>query len=97
MSQENQPFDKFCRRYFTAPKVKQAEMIQSALALLNEKPADVLLCSGVEAARLLSVSFQTFWRIKKSGAIQAVTLPGMGRPRYRRADLERLAGGKGAQ
>ena len=97
MSQENQPFDKFCRRYFTAPKVKQAEVIQSALALLNGRPADALLYSGAQSAMMLNVSFQTFWRMKRAGAIKPVVLPGMGRPRYRRADLERLAAGKGAQ
>lgn len=98
MNNECQPLDQFLRRLITAPKARQAEAVHSALALLDGKPEDALLYNGAQAARLLSVSKPTLWRMVRDGTIQPVHLPGFGRPRYRRVDLERLAaGGKAAQ
>ena len=90
---ENQPLDVFLRRLVTAPRARQAEAVQSALALLDGKPADALLYSGAQAARMLSISKPSLWRAVKSGVIQPVKIPGFGRPRYRHADLLALAGG----
>ncbi len=90
---ENQPLDAFLRRLITAPRAKQAEAVQSALALLDGKPSDALLYNGAQAARMLSISKPSLWRAVKNGVIKPVHLPGFGRPRYRHADLLALAGG----
>jgi len=92
--EKNQTLDAFLRRLITAPKVRQADAIQSALALLDGKPADALLYSGAQAARMLSMSKPSLWRAVKNRVITPVMIPGFGRPRYRRADLERLAVGE---
>ena len=44
-----------------------------------------------EAAALLGVSRQTFYRLVSRGAVRQVRLVGMSRPRYSRAQLEHLA------
>lgn len=93
--EKNQTLDQFLRRLVTAPKSRQADAIQSALALLDGKPADALLYSGAQAARMLSMSKPSLWRAVKNRVITPVMIPGFGRPRYRRSDLERLAGGGG--
>ena len=87
--QQNQSLEVFLRRIITAPKAKQTDAIQTALALLDGKPTDALLYSGAQTARLLNISVQTLWRMVKSGAIQPVKIRGS--TRYRRSDLERLA------
>ena len=43
------------------------------------KPKSDRLITRKEAARLLSVSMPTFWRMEKNGAIQTVSLPTGGR------------------
>lgn len=86
------PLDMFLKRLITAPKARQSVAVESALALLNGKPPDRMLYTGAEAARLLSVSTQTLWRMVRSGVITPVHVRGS--TRYRRADLERLAAGE---
>ena len=83
--------DLFLKRLITAPKAKQETAIESALDMLNGKPEERLLYSGAEAARLLSISVQTLWRMVRSGEIQTVKVRGS--TRYRRADLLKLAAG----
>ena len=83
--------DLFLKRLITAPKSKQKTAIESALAMLNGKPEERLLYSGAEAARQLSISVQTLWRMKISGEIVPVKIRGS--TRYRRADLLKLAAG----
>ena len=83
--------DLFLKRFITAPRAKQTTAIESALALLNGKPPDRLLYSGAEAARQLSISVQTLWRMVRSGAIKPVKVRGS--TRYRRDDLLKLAAG----
>jgi len=94
METTNQSLEVFLRKLVIAPKVKQSDAIQSALALLDGKPADALLYSNAQSARMLSVSKPSFWRMVKSGVITPVMIPGFARPRFRRADLERLAAGQ---
>lgn len=89
--QNDQTLDIFLKRLITAPKAKQAIAVESALALLNGKPPDRLLYSGAEAARQLSISVQTLWRMVRSGAIKPVKVRGS--TRYRRDDLLKLAAG----
>ena len=87
--QQNQSLEVFLRRIVTAPKAKQADAIQSALALLDGKPPEKMLYTGAEFSRLASFSTQSLWRLVKSGAIVPVRIMGM--VRYRRSDLEKLA------
>jgi len=89
--EKNQSLEVFLRRIITAPKTKQTAAVESALALLDGKPEERMLYSGIEAARLCSFSTQSLWRLVKSGAIVPVKIRGM--TRYRRSDLERLAQG----
>lgn len=85
--------DIFLKRLITAPANRRDAAVQSALELLNGKPPDRMLYSGAEAARQLSISVQTLWRMKMSGTIVPVKIRGS--TRYRRVDLERLAAGEG--
>lgn len=88
----NEPtLDLFLKRFITAPKAKQKIAIESALAMLNGKPEERLLYSGAEAARQLSISVQTLWRMVRDGEIQTVKVRGS--TRYRRADLLNIAAG----
>ena len=91
--QNNPTLDVFMKRLITAPANRQGAAIETALELLNGKPPDRMLYTGAEAARLLSVSTMTVWRMVRSGAIVPVKI--RGGTRYRRADLERLAQGEG--
>ncbi|NLE66572.1 MAG: helix-turn-helix domain-containing protein [Lentisphaerae bacterium] len=92
---EDHPLDLFLKRLIVAPKAKQAVALESALALLNGKPEDRLLYNGAEAARMLSISTQTLWRMVHAGTITPVKVRGS--TRYRRTDLERLAAGEVTQ
>lgn len=86
--------DLFLTKILAAPPGKQQSAIKNALALLDgSPPPDQILLSAGEAARLLSVSKMTVWRLVKSGVIKPFIIPGMKDPKYRRADLEKLAGG----
>ena len=94
---ENQPLDAFLRRLLVAPKARQTEAIESALALLGhtgKPPADQIFYNGRQAARLCGITYQQLWRLRASGAVKAVHIEGMSRPRYARKDLLALAGGK---
>jgi predicted DNA-binding transcriptional regulator AlpA len=90
---KNQSLDVFLKRLITAPKARQSNAIQSALALLDGKPEDALLYSGAQTCRMIQVSKPTLWRMVKDGTIQPVHIRGL--TRYRRSDLERLAQGEG--
>lgn len=85
--------DLFLRKILSAPPGKQESVIASALQLLEGKPPDRLLYNGREAARFLNLSYQSIWRLVKNDVIKPVIIPGMKAPKYRRADLEKLAGG----
>lgn len=93
MKQEtHNPLELFLRRLVIAPKGKQTQAIESALALLDgSPPPDQLLYSGAQACRMLAISQPTLYRMKKAGTIKPVFL--RSRPRYRAADLKKLAEG----
>ena len=86
-------FEVLLKRMFTAPAARRDAAVQSALELLNGKPPDRMLYTGTEAARLLSISTMSLWRMVKSRAIVPVKVRGS--TRYRRSDLLALAGGEG--
>ena len=68
--------------------------VQSSAALEKEA-ADKILVTTREAARLLSVSRQTLWRLEKENAITPIILGSRGGQRIKRysiAALKRLAG-----
>ncbi len=91
IDQKNQSMEVFLRRLIIAPKNKQAEAVESAMALLDgAPPPDQLLYSGAQACRMLAISQPTLFRLRKSGAIKPVFM--RSRPRYRREDLLKLAG-----
>jgi predicted site-specific integrase-resolvase len=52
------------------------------------------LLTFVQAAAMLGVSRMTMRRIIWAGAIEPVLIPGLGRPRYRRSDLEAIVAGR---
>jgi excisionase family DNA binding protein len=52
-----------------------------------ERPA---LLTQVEAATILGVSRQTMQRLAAAGTLHPVRIAGLGWPRYRRVDIERL-------
>jgi len=89
---ENPSLDVFLKRLVTAPKAKQTAAVESALSLLDGRPSDRLLYSGADACRLLSISASSLWRLRQTGKIKPVCV--LNRPKYRRADLERLAQGE---
>ncbi len=97
METTNQSLEVFLRKLVVAPHAKQAAAVQSALALLDGRPADALLYTTSDACRLLSISKPSFWRLTKTGAIKPVVIPGFGRPRYHKKDIEALAGGGDSQ
>lgn len=97
--ENNATLDIFLRQLLVAPKARQTEAIESALARLGrtgKAQEDRLFYNGREAAKQLNISYQTLWRLSKSGAIKAVHVPGLNRPRYARKDLLALAGSGGA-
>jgi len=53
----------------------------------SEKPA---LLNKAQSAALLGVSKQSLQRVIAAGSLEPVRIAGLGRPRYRRADLETL-------
>ena len=95
MENNNSSFEGMLKRMVIAPAARKAAAVQSALALLDGKPPDRMLYGGAEAARLLSISTQTLWRMVRAVTIQTVKIRGS--TRYRRADLLALAGGEGGQ
>lgn len=56
----------------------------------TEQPA---LLTQLEAAQILGVSRRSMHRLLVAGTLRPITIAGLGRPRYRRADVERLARG----
>lgn len=86
--QSNPSLDVFLKRLIVAPPGRQGAAIESALKLLDGKPAERLLETGAETARQLSMSQMSLWRMKKKGLIDAVKI--LGSTRYRRADIDRL-------
>jgi excisionase family DNA binding protein len=58
-----------------------------------ERPA---LLTQHEAAQILGVSRQTMQRLNAAGTLNPVRIPGLGWPRYRRVDIERLVEGERA-
>jgi len=56
-------------------------------AISDEKPA---LLNQTQSAALLGVSKQSMQRLVAAGSLEPVRIAGLGRPRYRRADVERL-------
>jgi len=96
MENNNQALNVFLRKLILAPNGKRDMAVKNALALLDgAPPPDQILLTGAAAARVLSVSVATLWRLRASGAIKPIFLQEGGHPRYRRADLERLAAGGG--
>ena len=88
--------DRFLRRLVTAPAARRSAAVDSAMALLDGAPPDAILHSGAQAAKLLSISRPTLWRLVKSGTLKPVHIRGL--TRYRRADLLALAaGGAGSE
>ena len=86
--------DKFLRSFCIAPAEKKKRIIESASNILDGLPPERLLYGGSKAARLISVSTQTLWRMVRAGTIKPVKIRGS--TRYRRSDLERLAAGEGS-
>jgi excisionase family DNA binding protein len=56
----------------------------------TERPA---LLNQNQAAAMLGISRATMYRLRQLGTIKEVRIPGL-KPRYRRADLERLIEGR---
>jgi hypothetical protein len=50
------------------------------------------LITGVEAQAILGITKETFRRIVIAGGIEQVRITGLGWPKYRRADVEKLIG-----
>lgn len=88
----NSSFEGMLKRMVIAPATRKAAAVQAAMAQLDGKPPDALLYSGAEAARQLSISTMSLWRMVKSGAIKPVKI--LSSTKYRRTDIERLAGGE---
>ena len=53
----------------------------------SEKPA---LLTQTQGAAMLGVSKQSMQRLIAAGSLEPVRIAGLGRPRYRRADVETL-------
>jgi predicted site-specific integrase-resolvase len=53
----------------------------------RERPA---LLTQLESANLLGISRQSLRRLIAAGSLEPVWIAGLGRPRYRRADIEKL-------
>jgi excisionase family DNA binding protein len=59
----------------------------------QERP---LLLNQREATQLLGISRRTMQRLMAAGVLEPVRISGLGRPRFRRVDLERFAEGERA-
>lgn len=58
---------------------------------MRTQPAQPLLVPTVTVAQLLSINPKTVMRLVADGALQAVYIGPRSHPRFRRADVERLA------
>jgi hypothetical protein len=47
-----------------------------------------------QATAILGISGDSFARLVKAGGLEPVWMPGLGRPKYRRADVEALIRGE---
>lgn len=90
---EDPTLDMFLKRLIPASHAKQVAAMEAAQAVLAGRPQERLLDSGADACRLLSISQSSLWRLRQAKKIIPVYL--LGRPKYRRVDLERLAQGGG--
>ena len=52
------------------------------------------LITGREAQDMLGISRQTFQRLVGAGGLERVRIKGLGWPKYRRADVEKLISGE---
>ena len=92
LSKKNDPsLDMFLKRLIPASHAKQQAAMEAAQAILAGKPEERLLYNGREAARLLSISESSLWRLRQAKKITPVCL--LGRPKYRHTDLQRLVQG----
>jgi excisionase family DNA binding protein len=90
--EKDQNLEGFLRKLIIAAPCKRDAVIKSGLVQLSgSPPPDQLLYSGAQACRMLAISQPTLYRMKKAGTIKPVFL--RSRPRYKREDLVRLAGG----
>jgi len=58
--------------------------------MLNAAPRSPALLTQTEAAAALGLSRRTMHRLLAAGSLQPVRIAGLGRPRYRRSDVEAL-------
>jgi hypothetical protein len=58
-------------------------------SITKERPAAALL-TQIEGAHLLGISPQSMRRLIAAGSLEPVWIAGLGRPRFRRDDLEAL-------
>ena len=77
------------RSIFSAPAKKRDAALAAASQALHSQAPDQLLVNQSEAARLLSVSKCTVWRMVKSGALHPIKV--LGAVRYSVEELRRLA------
>jgi hypothetical protein len=59
----------------------------------KERPGAFLTLRA--AGEMLGLSKRTMRQIVDAGSLEPVVIPGMRRPRYRRADVEKLISGEG--
>ena len=81
--------DKFLRTLCIVSPAKQKKMIEAGMQVLSDKPEEALCYKASQAAKLLNISYQTFWRLCREGKIKPVILHGRLK-RYSRKELERI-------
>ncbi len=84
-------------RFLQATAEQQAaidRILEGKMDRPPEPPKGPLLMMIKDAAALLGVHRATIWRLVKAGRLEAVEL--LGSVRIRRADVEAIANGKGA-
>lgn len=65
-------------------------MSEAELTTTKEHSA---LITGREAREILGIGKETFRRIVMAGGVEQVRIKGLGWPKYRRADIEKLIAG----
>lgn len=83
------------REILTAPKRKQAEMIEAALRVGRGEGAGPLLVTASGAARRLGVSRSCIYSWQKRGILRPIGGLTGARQRFSTADLDKLATGGG--
>lgn len=86
---DNMTTDTVLRTILTAPAKKREAALAAASLALRGPNSDLLLVNQAEAARILSVSKCTVWRMVKSGVLHPVKL--LGAVRYPVAQLRQLS------